>query len=516
VTYTLEIVGVLTKTGLTSTSYTLTGAEALANGTYSWRVRVVDGAGNTSVSITWTLTVDTTPPTGTLLPTTSPNANGWYKTDVVFTFTAADTLSGPAPLPPDITLTTEGAGQTVSGTIYDLAGNSTLLTSPAVNIDKTAPPAPTLVSPLNGARTNDNTPTFAWTSVTDSMSGGVTYTLEIIGVLTKTGLTSTSYTLTGAEALADGTYSWHVQAVDGAGNTGVSTTWTLTVSPPAYIWSNTTGVGVFSVSISSDGSYIANGNDDKKVYLFSSADNTPLWTYKTGGNVKSVAISSDGSYIVAGSDDYKVYLFSRADNTPLWSYKTGGDVKSVAISSDGSYIAAGSNDDKVYLFSKVSSTPLWSYKTGGDVKSVAISSDGSYIAAGGADKKVYLFSKVSSTPLWSYTTAGTVNSVAISSDGSYIAAGGADKKVYLFSKVSSTPLWSYTTAGTVNSVAISSDGSYITAGGDDKKVYLFSKVSSTPLWSYTTVGKVKSVAISADGSYITAGTDSKKVYLFGL
>ena len=84
-----------------------------------------------------------------------------------------------------------------------------------------------------------------------------------------------------------------------------------------------------------------------------------LWSYETDGGVYSVTISSDGSYIAAGSD-YKVYLFDREGNL-LWSYKTGGWVVSVAISSDGSYIAAGSEDGKVYLFDREGNL-LWSYK----------------------------------------------------------------------------------------------------------------------------------------------------------
>ena len=77
-----------------------------------------------------------------------------------------------------------------------------------------------------------------------------------------------------------------------------------------------------------------------------------LWSYKTGDTVYSVSISSDGSYIAAGSRDNKVYMFDRAGNL-LWSYETGASVLSVSISSDGSYIAARSGDDKVYLFASV-------------------------------------------------------------------------------------------------------------------------------------------------------------------
>jgi hypothetical protein len=95
-------------------------------------------------------------------------------------------------------------------------------------LDTTAPHVPTLIAPGNGAIICNNTPTFVWNSVSDP--SGVTYTFEIIGVLTKTGLTSTSYTLTGTEALPDGTYSWRVRAVDGAGNIGDwSDTWSFRI-----------------------------------------------------------------------------------------------------------------------------------------------------------------------------------------------------------------------------------------------------------------------------------------------
>jgi len=176
-------------------------------------------------------------------------------------------------------------------------------------------------------------------------------------------------------------------------------------------------------------------NTDTGIYLDYSIAGEPLWDYETGDYVYSVAISSDGSYIAAGSDDYYVYLFDNEGDL-LWDYETGGDVNSVAISSDGSYIAAGSDDYYVYLFDNEGDL-LWDYETGGYVYSVAISSDGSYIAAGSDDYYVYLFSNAGNL-LWEYETGDYVYSVAISSDGSYIAAGSDDYYVYLFTSVGNT------------------------------------------------------------------------------
>jgi WD40 repeat protein len=76
---------------------------------------------------------------------------------------------------------------------------------------------------------------------------------------------------------------------------------------------------------------------------------TLLWSYETGGNVWDVSVSADGSYIAAGSYDKKVYFFNR-EGRLLWSYETGDYVESVSVSADGSYIAAGSDDRNVYFF----------------------------------------------------------------------------------------------------------------------------------------------------------------------
>src|SRR5437868_12733290 len=81
--------------------------------------------------------VDTTPPTITAQATTAPNANGWYRSNVRVTFTCADAQSKIASCPSAVVVSTEGAGQVISGTARDKAGN-TASASITLNIDKTA------------------------------------------------------------------------------------------------------------------------------------------------------------------------------------------------------------------------------------------------------------------------------------------------------------------------------------------------------------------------------------------
>jgi hypothetical protein len=107
----------------------------------------------------------------------------------------------------------------------------------------TAPPAPTLISPVDGSFTNDPTPSFDWSDST----GADTYTLQIddaddflTPIIVKTGLTVSNYTLSGTapEDLSDGQYWWRCFAVNSGGSSPASEVWTLTVdtqSPAAPV-----------------------------------------------------------------------------------------------------------------------------------------------------------------------------------------------------------------------------------------------------------------------------------------
>src|SRR5258707_3826224 len=93
--------------------------------------------------------VDNDPPTIQATVSPAPNAAGWNNSNVTVTFTCADATSGVANCPSPITVTTEGANQTVSGTAVAAAG-TTASPSLATSLDKT-PPTISITSPANGA-----------------------------------------------------------------------------------------------------------------------------------------------------------------------------------------------------------------------------------------------------------------------------------------------------------------------------------------------------------------------------
>ncbi len=156
---------------------------------------------------------------GSLGTTTASSSGAW-------TFTVA----GGSPL-------IDGA-HAISARATDPAGNfGPWSAGLALLIDTQAPPAPGERTPPDGARTNDNTPTFSWTIPSDPGESGVRgYRIQLSGPSPKDSyIVNTTYT---PKALGDGDYTWRLYARDVAGNTG---TWSgyfnldVDTIPPAVI-----------------------------------------------------------------------------------------------------------------------------------------------------------------------------------------------------------------------------------------------------------------------------------------
>jgi pectin methylesterase-like acyl-CoA thioesterase len=114
----------------------------------SYTFAVSDLAGNTAQGTLSHVNIDKTAPVINAARTTPANAAGWNNADVSIAYNASDALSGLAAPPTGAyTFTTEGAGQSYTFTVTDLAGNTASASVGDVNIDKTAPVV-TVAQPL--------------------------------------------------------------------------------------------------------------------------------------------------------------------------------------------------------------------------------------------------------------------------------------------------------------------------------------------------------------------------------
>ena len=215
-------------------------ANALPDGSYYWRVRT---SNYLSAPGPWSayrkFTIDTKSPTSPLLglpldgasifgntafswkaPTTATRYQFQYGTDLEFTnplYTSGE-LSTISTTPPIMNI----------GSYYwrvrarDTAGNwSPWCPARVVNILPIVPPAPTLVSPVNGFITNDDIATLSWKNVIS----GNTYQVQIDNSNTFTSPESSFNSGIGElnftpEGLTDGIYYWHVRAVNINGQAG--------------------------------------------------------------------------------------------------------------------------------------------------------------------------------------------------------------------------------------------------------------------------------------------------------
>jgi hypothetical protein len=129
----------------------------------------VDRAGNQK-SLGVTVKLDKGLPVIVAAVTPVPNAAGWTKADTTVRFDATDALSGVSSVTPPATVTTETAGQQVTGRALDAAGNAAEK-SIAVKMDKTAPLVTANATPVANAagwNKDDVTVTFHGT---DALSG---------------------------------------------------------------------------------------------------------------------------------------------------------------------------------------------------------------------------------------------------------------------------------------------------------------------------------------------------------
>ncbi|GAB7190280.1 hypothetical protein NUM3379_09860 [Kineococcus sp. NUM-3379] len=149
-----------------------------------------------------TVKLDKTAPAITGAATGTKGANGWYTGPVTVDFTCTDTLSKVASCTAQQKVTSDGAGQSVTGKAVDAADNEASAPVGGINIDSVEPTI--TVNGLKAIYTLGETASLACTA-TDATSGVDANGCKI--------------TVTGGTAAGVGGFTWIATAKDEAGNT---------------------------------------------------------------------------------------------------------------------------------------------------------------------------------------------------------------------------------------------------------------------------------------------------------
>ncbi len=156
----------------------------------------IDNAGNTTNDTVSNIDIDKTGPSidHSLSPNAPNGINGWYTTDVDVDFSCGDALSGIDTCTGDTTLG-QGENQSATGTAIDNAGNTTNDTVSNIDIDKSAPNAPTASQDPtpNAAGWNNSNVTVGFAAAGDNGPSGIANCTADVQVTSETA----SQTVTG-------------------------------------------------------------------------------------------------------------------------------------------------------------------------------------------------------------------------------------------------------------------------------------------------------------------------------
>ena len=147
-----------------------------------------------------------------------------------------------------------------------------------------------------------------------------------------------------AKISADGT----MMAVGSESGDGAVFLFNKDAKSPVWKFSTPQGSSVRALNFTPNGQFIGAATFNGNAYIFDKDKNTPVAEWKVDASLGGVDIADDGSFLAAGGTDKKLYIFDR--NTKLKTEILFNEyLEEVDISANGKYIAAGTGGS-VYFF----------------------------------------------------------------------------------------------------------------------------------------------------------------------
>jgi len=274
-------------------------------------------------------------------------------------------------------------------------------------------------------------------------------------------------------------------------------------------------ITVESVAFSPDGTLIASGGDNARVFLWDATTGQRLNTFREAGasvsGVSGLAWSPDGTLltIVGTTGGGVIELASGEQLLELETYDSSAS--SVAWSPDGATIATTR-----WRFPELY---LWDVETGEELPpleghsdsamSVAWSPDGARLVSGSRDRTLMVWDAESGIRLNTLTShTSDVNDVAWSPDGTMLASASRDQTVMLWDATTGAPL--HTLRGHTNfveSVAFNLDGTLLASAGRDEVIKLWDSASGDLLSTLEGhFGQVLDISWSPDGTKLVSAS----------
>jgi len=152
---------------------------------------------------------------------------------------------------------------------------------------------------------------------------------------------------------------------------------------------------VTALSFSPDGKVLAVGMEQRGLVLwdFTSSDAPKVVAGSLARSaVTGITFSSNGDFLAYGQQDGKVVIVDRYSEQPSAEYKGASAVNVLAFSPDGRFLALGQDNGKLLLIDPQRSVPVWSRRHILPVSGLAFSPDGASLAVTIQQQGIILYS----------------------------------------------------------------------------------------------------------------------------
>ena len=147
-----------------------------------------------------------------------------------------------------------------------------------------------------------------------------------------------------AKISADGSLS----AVGSESDGGAVFLFSKNSKSPLWKFPTLDGSSVRALNFTPNGKYIGAATFAGDAYIFDKDKNVPIASWKVNASLGGIDIADDGSFIAAGGTDKKLYIFNRKTKSKT-EISFNEYLEEVDISANGKYIAAGTGGS-VYFF----------------------------------------------------------------------------------------------------------------------------------------------------------------------